>query len=317
MRSIDRRSPSATLLSLVVVSAIAVIATSCSATPKAEGSVASHLIMGGPSECPTRITCLLGLEKIYGLHFLRFKVLDEVGPLSEKAIGDGEVQVVRLDSSDPTIPQHGWVILQDDKSFQQAGNIIPVIRLSKATPEVTTLIDRVSSTMTQGDLYMLDAETGLENESPAQAARAYVQAKRLGGTGKPATPESVTVGSASFAENEVLADIYIDVLTDAGYAVTAKLNLGSREVYEPELAAGTIDLLPEYVGNFLTFLNPAITNLSLSSSVAMLRDLLEPSGLTVLDPSSVTDSDTIVVTQATATKYHLTKISDLGAPFPG
>lgn len=309
MRLDYRRSFGAAIL------ALAVVATSCSSTQKSEGTIASHLIMGGPPECPTRITCLQGLEQTYGLHFKSFKALDEVGPLSEAALADGEVQVVRLDSSDPTIPEHGWVILQDDKEFQQAGNIIPVIRLSKATPEVTSLIDRVSSSMTQGDLFMLDAEVGLDHQTPQQAASNYVRARNLGGTGKPDSPESLTVGSASFAENETLADIYIDVLADGGYTVTAKLDLGSRETYEPELAAGRIDLLPEYVGNYLSFLNPAISNLPLSGSVSMLRVLLAPDGLTVLDPSSATDSDTIVVTQATANKFHLVKISDLAAPY--
>jgi osmoprotectant transport system substrate-binding protein len=295
-----------------------VAATSCSAhSAKSQGSVASHLIMGGPSECPTRITCLLGLERIYRLRFKSFKALDEVGPLSEAALGSGVAQVVRLDSSDPTIPKHHWVILQDDKSFQQAGNIIPVIRSSKATPALQALIDKVSATMTQGDLFMLDAEVGLDNEAPQAAAAAFVRANGLAGTAKPGTQESITVGSAAFSENETLADIYIDVLSGAGYVTTAKLNIGSRETYEPELAAGQVDLLPEYVGNYLTFLDPAVSNLPLAQSVATLRTLLAPKGLTVLDPFSATDSDTIVVTQATSTRYHLTKISDLGAPYPG
>ncbi len=99
--------------------------------------------------------------------------------------------------------------------------------------------------------------------------------------------------------------------------MTAQVNDGSRETYEPELASGRIDLLPEYVGNFLQFLDPTVTNLALANSVSMLRAVLAPDGLTVLDPSSATDADTIVVTRATADKYHLTKISDLGAPYPG
>jgi osmoprotectant transport system substrate-binding protein len=302
----------------VVLLVAALIASSCSGSKSnSQDTVASHLIMGGPSECVTRITCLVGLEKIYGLHFKTFKVLDEVGPLSEAAIGDDEVQVVRLDSSDPTIPKHGRVILQDDKSFQQAGNIIPVIRSSVATPEVTSLIDNVSSTMTQGDLFTLDAEVSLDNQTPAHAASEFVQANGLGKPGTPDTKQPITVGSASFSENETLADVYVDVLKAAGFTVTADLDAGSRETYEPELASGRIDILPEYVGNFLQFLDPTVSNLALSNSVLMLRALLAPSGLTVLDPSSATDADTIVVTRATANRYHLTKISDLGERYPG
>jgi osmoprotectant transport system substrate-binding protein len=311
---------------IAVVLATALVATACSGkgsgTGRSQATVASHLVMGGPAECLTRITCLVGLEKIYGIHFKSFKVLDEVGPLSEAAIGDGEVQVVRLDSSDPTIPAHGWVILQDDKSFQQAGNIIPVIRSSVATPGVTTLIDKVSSSMTQGDLFMLDAEVGIENQTPQAAAQDFVHTLGIAAAitpdaVRPDFAQTIIVGSASFSENETLADVYVDVLQDAGYKAIAKVNDGSREAYEPELASGRIDLLPEYVGNFLQFLDPTVSNLPLANSVSMLRTILAPDGLTVLDPSSATDADTIVVTRATADKYHLTKISDLAAPYPG
>src|SRR5436190_12209143 len=44
--------------------------------------VASQLVMGGPPECPTRISCLKGLEQVYGIHFKDFKSLDTGGPLT-------------------------------------------------------------------------------------------------------------------------------------------------------------------------------------------------------------------------------------------
>jgi osmoprotectant transport system substrate-binding protein len=301
-----------TMRSLVAIStAVALLASACAGPHSStRGTVASYLVMGGPAECVSRITCLRGLQEIYGLRFKRFKSLDEVGPLSVAALETNQVQVVRLDSSDPAIPRHHWVILQDDRAFQQAGNIVPVIRTAKATDDVRSLLDKVSSTMTQSDLFLLDTEVGVDHRTPEDVARAYVLRKGLlsspTGAGGP-----ITVGSAAFAENETLADIYIDVLKSAGYAVTSRLNAGNREKNQPELEAGTIDLLPEYVGNYLTFIDPTVNTVALAKAVTQLRSLLAPRGLTVADPSSATDTDTIVVTQATADRFHLTKISDL------
>ncbi len=298
-----------------VVLAGAMIAAGCgSSSPSktATGTVASQLVLGGPPECQTRITCLIGLQTIYGLHFKSFKQLDEVGPISEQALATNQVQVVRLDSSDPLILQDHWVILTDPKSFQQAGNIIPIIRTAKDTAEVSSLLDKVSTTMTQSDLLMLDSEVSLSHQDPADVATKYVQSKSLAATSQTTTPETITIGSAGFSESEILADIYTDVLKSAGYTVNQKLNLGSREVYQPALESGAIDMIPEYVGNYLSYLNTAIGSLPLAQSVSRLQALLTPKGLTALTPSNATDSDAIVVTQATATKYHLVSISDLG-----
>ena len=281
-------------------------------TAASKGTVASQLVMGGPPECPTRITCLQGLMTIYGLHFKAFKALDEVGPISVQALQTNQVQVVRLNSSDPSILANHWVLLQDDKSFQLPGNIIPIIRTAKATDEVKSLLNKVSGAMSQADLLQLDTSVQINHTDPADAATAYVKQKNLAATPTAGAKESITVASAAFSEDETVADIYIDVLKSAGYSVSSKVNLGSREIYEPALESGSIDVIPEYVGNYLSFLNSKAGILPLSQTVSQLQALLTPKGLTALDASQATDSDAIVVTPATASRYHLVKISDLG-----
>src|ERR1700730_8386092 len=96
-----------------------------------------------------------------------------------------------------------------------------------------------------------------------------------GGGSKPTASgktTSITIGSANFAENEVLADIYAGALRKAGISVTVKSKLGAREIYEPALESGQIDMVPEYVGNYLVFLDPTVTGgLPLSETVAKLK----------------------------------------------
>lgn len=122
---------------------------------------------------------------------------------------------------------------------------------------------------------------------------------------------SIVVGSAAFSENEMLANMYGAVLADAGYDVTYKLKLGAREVIQPALESGQIDFLPEYAGNYLSFLDKSVGSLSVEETVEKLRALLAPKGFTVLEPSEATDADAIAVTKDFATTNNLKTISDL------
>ncbi len=282
--------------------------TSAPATP-----LASKLVFGGPPECQTRPTCLLGLQTTYGLHFKQFTPLDAGGPLTVSALAGGQIDVARLFSSDETIKAKNFVLLDDDKHFQLAGNVIPVISTSKATPEVKALLNSVSAALTQDDLVNMNKAIHIDHADPGDQATAFIQAKGLNKGTTPGPKGSLTVGSFGFSESVVLADIYGGILKNAGYSVTLKTNLGAREIVQPALQSGQLDMIPEYAGNALAFLDPKVMGgLTLDQTVQQLSSALAPKGLTLLDPSNATDSDAIAVTKATADKYHLTKISDLG-----
>jgi len=128
----------------------------------------------------------------------------------------------------------------------------------------------------------------------------------------PTTTGSVVVGSANFPESEVLAQIYADALQGKGIKVTTKFNIGAREVYYPQVVKGAITIIPEYNGALLTTsVNPKSTAASTADVNAELKAKL-PSSVEILNSASAQDKDSITVTQATATKYHLTSISGLG-----
>src|SRR3954468_22657438 len=126
-----------------------------------------------------------------------------------------------------------------------------------------------------------------------------------------AAKKPITITPANFSENEMLAEMYAAVLEKNGYPVTRKLKLGAREVIEPALESGQVDFIPEYAGNYLSFLDKNAGSLSASDTVTKLRGLLAPKGITVLDASDATDADAIAVTKAFADKYKLKTISDL------
>ncbi len=132
-----------------------------------------------------------------------------------------------------------------------------------------------------------------------------------------AAGKSVVIGSAPFSESEIVADMYAGALKADGYQVTVRTGLGQREIYLPALEKGGkdsgIDLVPEYVGTLLEFVNKNAGEASgdLDATVAKLRARLEPLGLTALNPSPAADQNAFAVTKATADKYKLKKLSDL------
>ncbi|HXL96514.1 MAG TPA: ABC transporter substrate-binding protein [Streptosporangiaceae bacterium] len=121
----------------------------------------------------------------------------------------------------------------------------------------------------------------------------------------------IVVGSANFPEDELLAEIYAQALQGAGVKVTTKLNIGTREMYYPQVKSGAISIIPEYNGALLTTsVDPSSTAVTTAQvDAALAADL--PSTLEVLRPSPAIDSDSVTVTQATAAKYHLKSIADL------
>ncbi|GAB3568414.1 ABC transporter substrate-binding protein [Spelaeicoccus albus] len=120
----------------------------------------------------------------------------------------------------------------------------------------------------------------------------------------------IIVGSANFPENSLIAEIYAGALNDAGVKAGTKLNIGQREVYIKAIKDGSIDLVPEYTGNLLQYLDKNATSTDPATVMKRLKKAV-PNNLTVLDPSKAADQDSVTVTKETAKKYNLKTISDL------
>lgn len=134
-----------------------------------------------------------------------------------------------------------------------------------------------------------------------------------GGPGAPAGAKpNVIVGSTNFYEQVTLGELYAQVLEANGYTVERKFNLGTREIVQPALQSGQIDVLAEYLATLVLYLDKSAKPTGDKTETAkILQGLLEPKGLTVLDPADATDQNGIVVTKATADRLKLTKVSDL------
>lgn len=124
---------------------------------------------------------------------------------------------------------------------------------------------------------------------------------------------TVTVGvSGAFAENQIVAEMYAQVLENDGFTVERQLDLASREISQPAMENGEIDIAPEYLGSLLLFLDPDATgSANPNDNRGQLRPLLEEKGITLLESSSVNNTNVFVVTQETSDEFGLTAVSGL------
>jgi osmoprotectant transport system substrate-binding protein len=122
---------------------------------------------------------------------------------------------------------------------------------------------------------------------------------------------AITVGSANFPENVVLAEIYAGALEAKDFQVSKKLNVGSREALFPALKSGEITVVPEYSGALLSYLTDAKSDAKeIGEQVTDINAEL-PTELTLLEPSAAEDKDTITCNKETVDKYGLKSIEDL------
>lgn len=276
--------------------------------------VASQLVLGGPPECPKRPFCIPGLKETYDVEFQEFQPLDVGGPLTVKALESGRIDVALLFSTSSVIVDKGWIVLEDDKNLQQAENITPVVRTEALDDTITTLLDDISAALDTETMTELNGRVEIDGEESADVATDFLKEQGISGDGAGGSGD-LTVGAVAFAENQIVAEMYAQVLEQAGYTVDRKLDLGSREILQPALEAGEIDVAPEYLGSLLLFLDPnAEGSGDPAAEAEQLAPLLEERGITLLEPSEANDTNAFVVTQETADQYGLETVSDLAEP---
>ncbi|MGI5125584.1 glycine betaine ABC transporter substrate-binding protein [Pseudonocardia sp. CA-107938] len=268
------------------------------------GPACEQLVFGGPPEFEGRADGLKGISETYGCDFKEFKALDTGGPLTVKALEDGTVQAADLFTTDPTIKEKGFVVLEDPKNNFAAQNVVPLINKAKATPDVSAALNAVSAKLTTDGLIGLNAKLGgADKPDVGPVAKDWLTSNGLAG-GAPAAGGggSIIIGSADFPESRVLAEIYAQTLEAKGFTVNRKFGIGSREVYFPSLKDGSIDLIPEYTGTALQYIDKKAPQKSAEEVYTALKAAV-PAGLTVLEKSAAEDKDAVVVTKATADKY--------------
>jgi len=133
-----------------------------------------------------------------------------------------------------------------------------------------------------------------------------------------AGPAPIRIASFDFPESVLLAEVYGEALRARGLPVTLSLDLGSREIVQPALQQGFVDLVPEYAGSALDFVTVGRQHATADPVAThdLLVRALRPRGVAVLAASAAQDQNAVAVTSTTALENHIRSISDL-APVAG
>ena len=301
---------------------VALAAAACGSSTPSSGSstgssstgssstIASRFVFGAPPDCATNKFCAVGLKSVYGFVFKQIKTTDFGGPITVHALTSGAVQVGELFST--SVYDTSLVTLTDDKHLEASDNIVPVIRQAVDTPQIDKILNAISAQLTTSEMLTLNKMVDVSQQDPAAVAKSFLSQKSLG-TATSGCSGHITVGvSGNFAESKIVAEMYGQALQHAGCTVAYQLDLSSRQVSDTALFSGQIDLKPEYLASESTAQSKtAGVSGDAQNNATILKGLLKPKGINVLDYAPAIDTNVFVVTKATAAKYGLSNVSDL------
>ncbi len=142
--------------------------------------VAGDLALGGPPEWKTRDTGLPGLEEVYGVVFGDFRELDAGGPLTLRALVNGQVDAGNLFTTDPSIESEDLVALEDPEALFGSQNVVPLVRSDVLTDTIESTLNEVSAALDTETLIGLNAQVILDKEDPADVAQQFLADNDLG-----------------------------------------------------------------------------------------------------------------------------------------
>ena len=135
----------------------------------------------GFPECATRITCLLGLKKAYGLTQVKFISLGNT--LSVYTLLDqGKATAGDGFSTDPQQLTGRYVTLKDTKHIFGFQNVAPVVTqklLAQGGPGLAKVVNAVSAKLTLKAMQAMNKAVAVDKRTPAAVASAFLKANGL------------------------------------------------------------------------------------------------------------------------------------------
>jgi osmoprotectant transport system substrate-binding protein len=141
--------------------------------------VEGQITLGAAPQFATRQQGLAGLQKLYGIT-VKFKPLDQSGPLDIAALNGGTVQASDIFTTDPAVSKYHFVALTDPLHLFPAENVIPIINKSSSSPTVVNVLDATSSALTTSDLVQMVGAVVNDHVDAASVAAQFVAQAGLG-----------------------------------------------------------------------------------------------------------------------------------------
>ena len=148
------------------------------------GALGQPIVLAGTQECPERPKCELGLEEVYGLNVTEDLPLGFGTVQNKQAVVEGDAQLGLSGTTDGTLGDLGLVVLEDDKSLQNADNLVPVVNAEgpAGTDDVAEVLNSLSEVLTTEDLAELNRRVDEDREQAAEVAKSYLEEQGLLGS---------------------------------------------------------------------------------------------------------------------------------------
>jgi osmoprotectant transport system substrate-binding protein len=129
---------------------------------------------------------------------------------------------------------------------------------------------------------------------------------------------TIRFASYDFSENQILAAVYAESVRRAGIPVSLQPGVGTREVVEPALEQGVVDVVIDYLGTALEFADRGKgTEPGTPEELhAALDEVLGGRGVEVLDAAAAEDQNGFAVSTTFAAEQGVSRLSEL-APLAG
>jgi osmoprotectant transport system substrate-binding protein len=133
------------------------------------------------------------------------------------------------------------------------------------------------------------------------------------GTTAASVAATVRFASYDFSENQILVALYAEAARRAGLPVSVQDGVGTREVVQPALQQGVVDVVIDYLGTALSFNRPDQPpgRRTPAQVHADLARTLGGRGVAVLDAAAAEDQNGFAVTARFAAEHRVARLSDL------
>ncbi|MGP5602660.1 glycine betaine ABC transporter substrate-binding protein [Corynebacterium casei] len=140
--------------------------------------VTEPMTLGANSEAENRPNGPKGLEETYGVEVGFAPIEDGGGPLTVKALRDGDVQLAIIYTADPSIESNNLVSLEDTKGLFLSSNVVPLAS-DKVDEQAAEIINEISAAMSPEDLVSLNNRSVTEQLPAADIAQDWLEEKGL------------------------------------------------------------------------------------------------------------------------------------------
>jgi len=145
------------------------------------GALGKPIALAANSDCSERPDCGKGLTSVYGIKLSKIEPLGFGSADTKNALKNGEVQLGQVGTTDGTLDALGLVVLEDDKNWQNAENLVPVVNSTwlGENPKAEDALNALSSALTTEDLKELNAKVDGERQEASEVAEDFLKEKGL------------------------------------------------------------------------------------------------------------------------------------------